>query len=307
VSEKIVMSDCRSCCRSTRHSISAEVDDRREDEFNDELHSWRVVCCLGCGTYSFQRKVEDFHDLEEDSFGNLAHSVVTNVYPSVVKDHHGLSYTYFLPPLIRTIYRQTISALSQSANVLASIGLRACIEAVCNHLDISGRDLQKRIDQLFKGGYVSNGDKRRLHAIRFLGNDAAHEIKEPKHIDIRIALEIVEHLLNTVFILEKRSEGLETLADSYPDFIKLLQSCAAQHKSGTSINLHGLLGQRRRLVPVSNMESYESQLVSDIGSGSVQFIRISPTLSLEDAKVHLYDVISEFFSPNVEYDDDLPF
>lgn len=295
------MSDCRSCFRSTRHTISAEVSNRVEDYWTDELHSWRIIRCLGCHTYSFQRKSEDFHDLEEDGEGGLRHGVSLDVYPSVVKNHRGLHYTYFLPPLIRTIYLQSVTALSQNANILGSIGLRGCIEAVCNHLDISGSNLQKRIDQLFKAGHVSNGDKKRLHAIRFLGNDAAHEIKQPKPVDIRIALEIVEHLLNTVFILEKRAEGLETLAESYVDFMKLVESCAAQHKAGTSINLLGLLGQRRRLI-ASNLEGYEAQLISEIDSGAVTFLKRAPTQSGEDAGIQLYDVDPKHFE-----DDDIPF
>ncbi|MFV3290771.1 DUF4145 domain-containing protein [Pseudomonas sp. NY11955] len=295
----VVINDCRTCYRSTRHEISAEVTDRVQEEWNDELHSWRIVRCLGCHTYSFQKKFEDFDEIEESPDGDLRHAVSFDVYPSVIKNHRGLSYTYFLPPLIRTVYIQSVTALSQNANVLASIGLRACIEAVCNSLDISGSNLQRRIDQLFKAGYVSNGDKKRLHAIRFLGNDAAHEIKQPKSVDIRIALEIVEHLLNTVFILEKRASGLETIAESYEDFIKLLKNCASEHKSGTSINLLGLLGPRRRLIAAS-LDAFEAQLVAQIESGELTFLKKANTA--EEIQVQLYDV-----DQSELWDDDLPF
>ncbi|NBB32968.1 DUF4145 domain-containing protein [Pseudomonas sp. BC115LW] len=300
-STSIVMNDCRTCYRSTRHSISAEITDRVKEEWSDELHSWRVVRCLGCHTYSFQKKYEDFDEIEEGADGELKHAVSFAVYPSVIKNHRGLSYTYFLPPLIRTIYIQTVTALSQNANVLASIGLRACIEAVCNSLDISGSNLQRRIDQLFKAGYVSNGDKKRLHAIRFLGNDAAHEIKQPKSLDIMIALEIVEHLLNTVFILEQRASGLETIAESYDDFIKLLKNCASEHKSGTSINLLGLLGPRRRLIAAS-LDTFEMQLLSEIEAGDLIFLKKASTQNAEEIKVQLYDV-----DQNALWDEDIPF
>lgn len=273
---------------------------RIEAQWTNELHSWRIVRCLGCHAYSFQKVFEDFDELEEDE-GQLHHAVSLEVYPSVIKNHKGLTHTYFLPPLIRTIYHQSVTALSQNANVLGSIGLRACIEAVCNNLDVSGSNLQRRIDQLFKAGYVSNGDKKRLHAIRFLGNDAAHEIKEPKSLDIRIALEIVEHLLNTVFILEKRAEGLETVAETYADFLKLLESCASNHKSGTSINLLGLLGQRRRLIANNNLDIFEAQLIAEIDGGKIEFLSKPPKVADEELAIQLYEVNLVYF------EDDIPF
>jgi hypothetical protein len=298
---EIVKSDCRSCARSTRHEISAEVTNRVEEWWANELDSWRIIRCQGCHTYSFQMKHEDFDEIEEDENG-LHHAVSFDVYPSVVKNHHGLTHTHLLPPLISTIYLQSVKALSQYNNVLGSIGLRACIEAVCNHLDISGTNLQRRIDQLFKAGHVSNGDKKRLHAIRFLGNDAAHEIKQPKPLDIRIALEIVEHLLNTVFILESRAAGLETVAENYADFIRLLESCASQHKSGTSINLLGLLGKRRRLIAAS-LDTFETQLILDIEEGKITFLKAPPSQTGEERELQLYEVELDYFVQ----DDDIPF
>lgn len=298
----IVKSDCRSCARSTRHEVAAEVTHRVEEWWANELDSWRIVRCQGCRTYSFQMKHEDFDEIEEDENG-IHHAVSFDVYPSVVKNHRGVTHTHLLPPLISTIYLQSVKALGQQSTVLGSIGLRACIEAVCNHLDISGTNLQRRIDQLFKGGYVSNGDKKRLHAIRFLGNDAAHEIKQPKVLDIRIALEIVEHLLNTVFILESRAAGLETVAENYTDFMKLLERCASEHKSGTSINLLGLLGKRRRLIAVS-LETFEAQLMSDIDNGKVGFLKKSPTQIVEEREIQFYEVEAEYFAQD---DDEIPF
>jgi len=145
-----------------------------------EKDTWQTLRCLGCLTLSFSHINEDFDNVEEDEKGNVRHAVNVRVYPGVVSNHRGLQGAYYLPELIQKVYSQTVKALSERATVLASIGLRACIEAVCNDLKLSGANLEKRIDSLYKAGHVSNGDRKRLHAIRFLGNDAVHEIKEPK-------------------------------------------------------------------------------------------------------------------------------
>jgi hypothetical protein len=208
---------------------------------------------------------------------------------------------YFLPPVIRKIYEQTLRALAEQANVLASIGLRACIEAVCNELSIAATSLEKRIDLLFKAGHVSNGDKKRLHAIRFLGNDAAHEIREPKLAEIRIALQIVEHLLNTVFILESRAQSLELVAETYDDFLKLIRKNASKHNTEKEISLIGLLGRQRRLVG-QQLESFEEQLKIDVSKNALNYIELGQTELVGGKEVQLYAI-----KPALADDDEIPF
>jgi len=298
--------DCRKCNSNTRHEIVAAASQKVNEWFADERETWAVIRCLGCLTYAFLFRHDDFDQVEEDFDGELIHAVKLQVYPSVIKNHRPLHPIHHVPQLIRTIYQQTLTALSQHANVLASIGLRATIEAVCNHLEISGTNLQRRIDFLFKAGYVSNGDKKRLHAIRFLGNDAAHEIKQPKTHEIRIALEIVEHLLNTVFILESRAKGLETIAENYPEFIKLLETCASSHKTGTAINLVGLLGKQKRLVATS-LETIEQQLIEEIDAGGIEFLKKSTLQTDGEKPIQLYEVNLEYFKKSDDDFEDIPF
>jgi hypothetical protein len=124
---------------------------------------------------------------------------------------------------------------------------------------------------LYKAGHVSNTDKKRLHAIRFLGNDAAHEIREPDERDLLIALDIVDHLLNSVFILERRARRLETVIETYDEFMKLVVQMARAYEEQADFTLLGLLGRQKRQVP-QNLEQYESQLQADIDSATVDFL-----------------------------------
>lgn len=299
----VVESDCRKCNSKTRHQIEGLIVDSRQSPWENERDTWAVVQCKGCLTNSFHWRNEDFEEVFEDFEGVLQHSVNDTSYPSVIRNHRPLSSTHLLPRLINTIYQQTLKALGQNANVLASIGLRATIEAVCNNLTVSGTNLQKRIDSLFRAGYVSSGDKRRLHAIRFLGNDAAHEIKQPQKTDILIALEIVEHLLNTVFILESRAKGLETVVEDYPEFLKLLEKCAHKHKDGNAINLLGLLGKQRRLIAV-NLDVFETQLLEQLDGDEIPFL-LKATSQTDGGKViNMYQVNPEYFQ---EDPDEIPF
>ncbi|MCE1191010.1 MAG: DUF4145 domain-containing protein [Acidovorax sp.] len=300
---KTIWSDCRTCCRRTRHEVLSQHVEETDPEGYHEKFTWQIVRCHGCHTFGFARRHDDYEAIEWDHDGEPVHEVSIALYPSVLSEHKPISETYYLPALIQKVYKQTLLALGDQSYVLASIGLRACIEAVCNHLNVSGSNLEKRIDQLFKTGHVSNGDKRRLHAIRFLGNDAAHEIKEPKASDIRIALEIVEHLLSTVFILESKAKSLDTLAENYQDFLMLINISAKSLKTSNAISLSSLLGRRRRLIK-QDFDEFEAKLKEDINSGAVNFLKLFQLTTVSGKEVQLYEVDpSKAVDPNC----DIPF
>lgn len=288
--EEIEYSDCRSCEKFTRHEILHEYVSVTDDEINHLRDTWQIVRCLGCHNISFRRVHEDFEVLEEKSHGELTHLKSITIFPRFITNHKSLKATYFLPTLIRKIYTQTVNSLSEHSYVIASIGLRSCIEAVCNHLDIKGQNLEKRIDQLFKNGFVSNADKKRLHAIRFLGNDAAHDIKEPKHNEIHIALEIVEHLLNSVFILERRAKTLETIIETYDDFVVLLKANIIGTSKEKAFTLSNLLGKKTRLIGQKLIE-FEDKLKIDIQDNKVDFLILGPIQKVNDKDTQFYEII----------------
>lgn len=286
---EVVRTDCRACKRITRQEILCKHVNETDPDGYHEKNSWQIVRCLGCHTTGFRHRNDDYEEVWEDSSGEVRHTITTIVYPRVVRNHSGLKGTAWIPALIRKIYRQTLSAYSETAYVLASIGLRATIEAVCNHLEISGNNLEKRIDQLFKTGHVSNSDKKRLHAIRFLGNDAAHEVKEPKESELRVALEIVEHLLNSVFILEKKSKSLETIIENFEEFSKLIESCIKSVDAAQSASIGAILGTKRRLVG-NNLDNFEEQLKASIEAGKTKYLTLAQIENIGGRNVQLYSI-----------------
>jgi len=60
--------------------------------------------------------------------------------------------------------------------VLAGVGLRALIEAVCRDQGINGGNLEALIGGLATNGILSKAQADILHTHRFLGNAAAHEV-----------------------------------------------------------------------------------------------------------------------------------
>lgn len=303
--ETPIYCNCKDCAKSTRHEIIAEHKVDGDDEYRDRT-IWQIVRCLGCLHVSFHYIYEDHEQFWEDDFGHVNFNTTSSTYPKTIKNHKLIDLSWVLPPVISKIYRQTLLAFSDEAYILAGVGLRASIEAVCNNLNISGSSLEKRIDQLFKSGYVSNEDKKRLHAIRFLGNDAAHEIKEPKESELRVALEIIEHLLNSVFILKKKAESLEITIENYDEFLAILASSTKQHQVGQVMNLPSILGRKRRLISQNSLLSFESQLVEDINAKKITFLNLDQIQKIDNRDIQLFSIneTSEFVDHEF---DNIPF
>ena len=73
---------------------------------------------------------------------------------------------FYLPENIRGIYVETIAAFKANISILTAGGLRAIIEALCNHLKIKGANLSERIDLLHNKGHLTLSESKRLHSIR---------------------------------------------------------------------------------------------------------------------------------------------
>jgi hypothetical protein len=261
-----VWTACGSCDRDTKHEILFSVE---ESEYEYRLdHIYQVVSCCGCETKSFRKVVVDYEDAFQIDKDEWEVPKDVSTYPAVLKGHQALPGIYRAPRLVREIYGQSLDAIKYQSNVLAGIGLRATIEAICNERQVTGRSLEARIDKLAKLGFISQNDADRLHAIRFLGNDAAHEIQSAELEGLLVALRIVEHLIVSVYILDKDADGvLETLIKSYEQFEILLKEKVGGIASGTELPLFKYLGKDARRFH-GYLKTHEARLIANIASGT---------------------------------------
>lgn len=233
-----------------------------------------VIRCRGCEKISFRYVFSDFEGAYPVSDDEWEVPRTIKTYPRFIKDHKTLDGTHCVPDLVKEIYEETLLAIQEEAATLAGLGLRGTVEAVCNERQITGRDLKTRISKLAIQGWISQKDAERLHAIRFLGNDAAHEIKRPTKEQIEVALRIIEHLIVTVYILDDAARGsLDTMISSYEDFKSLLINKISVYKSGEELPLAKLLGKDVRRIEGA-MTSMESQLIAEIQSGGFSKLTI---------------------------------
>ena len=228
---------------------------------------YMVIQCRGCENTSFRYVFEDYEvafPISDDEW-DVPKTIET--YPKFIKDHHELDGTNYVPGIVREVYEESLTAIQEGAGILAGLGLRGTIEAICNDRGISGRNLEIRISRLATQGLISQKDAERLHAIRFLGNDAAHDIKKPSDRQIKIALKIIEHLITTVYVLDAEAKGkLDTIVYEYDEFKKILEMNLENYSSGDEFPLAKFLARDVRRIQGS-LSQLESQLIAEIGAG----------------------------------------
>lgn len=202
-------SPCRYCGHSTVHLVrrSMEVASRDGDasfsvDFRDD---YQILECKGCQEVRFRHSHENSEDTIGDEFEQ--HSLVTvelypNDSPSLVDG------VEFVPGHVRQVYEESVKALRDSLVILAGVGIRATVEAMCKDLGIEGRYLWQRIDGLADNGYLASSGVEHLKLVKDMGNAAAHEIRSYPIADLRLALDVTEHALRAAYVMPEKGSRL---------------------------------------------------------------------------------------------------
>ncbi|SUA36665.1 Uncharacterised protein [Neisseria zoodegmatis] len=232
---------CSSCDRNTFHKIIHDHSYGDEDSLMEYKH--QIIECLGCKNCSFRYVEISIEDYYEDAYGNRHYYETTDIYPKKIKLIKGVNY---LPSIIRDVYEETLLAIGNKAYILAGLGLRTTLEAICNDKNIKGSSLEEKIDHMSQESLLTQRDANLLHSIRFLGNNAAHYTIKANHFQINAALEIIEYLIKSLYILEKQVAGkLDLPIDNYDDFVKKLLKVIKRLPDGYEFNIPEILEDSR--------------------------------------------------------------
>ena len=58
-------------------------------------------------------------------------------------------------------------------------------------------------------GFITKHQEAILHELRFLGNDVLHELQMPSKKDIDAALDILEHIVVSLYEISEKAETLK--------------------------------------------------------------------------------------------------
>jgi len=288
MNENITWTYCSHCKHQTKNTI---LYVKEVKGFLDEyFENFQVVECNGCETVSFRKELHDFWEHVTDENGDHTHKVTITTYPNNLEGHAPLDGLYHLPSKIKGVYQQTILAFQGNSLLLAGVGFRAIIEAICIEEQIKGGNLEQKINNLSKNRLITEKEAERLHSIRFLGNDSVHEMEIPKEHKLFLVLDIIENLLKNIYIIDKQAKSvLDTIIKDYPDFESLLWKCVEKQSLTEEKTLKQIFGKHLRRINI-DLTIAEKTIIDSIQKGAIEFLKLGSlkTLSTETMPTQHY-------------------
>ncbi|MBE7441591.1 MAG: DUF4145 domain-containing protein [Flavobacteriales bacterium] len=213
---------CNRCNTITNHSIKyshqkediAEIDNNgtKEKHFIGSF-SYQIIECKGCESITY-KSIDFFNQFMEIDKNGMPKILNTKIfetyYPERLENSIVEKRIIGLPLMLRKAYQEVIQCYNFDLRILASAGLRAIIEGICNHYSIKGT-LRERIDELGSIGLISNELAKSLHSHRFLGNYALHRLDIPEQKELKQAIELIEFTLETLFGIPEKHKELSSL------------------------------------------------------------------------------------------------
>ncbi|MBT2581756.1 DUF4145 domain-containing protein [Planococcus sp. ISL-109] len=227
---------CRKCKNRNHHGIIMSHSEKSEypyDDF-DWKHEYFIVQCLGCDTVAFVSEYGDESMIDLDPHGENRHFTDVIVYPEEPKvekksryePHKPLDFRES-PEAIQIMYSQIVSAFNMESYLLSAVGLRMLVEGICKDLGIQGgyvldesgnkklkedstdevfsKRLEGKINGLVEKNVVVQSQANILHKIRGLGNSSAHELKQPTRRTLKLAIDILEKIIEQIYELDNYS------------------------------------------------------------------------------------------------------
>jgi hypothetical protein len=202
---------CNTCKVETKHELNT-IHKRHWDEYpldKDEYsqpsyweeYQFRLWVCRGCDTAVLE---EAFTSIGMG--GPNEQKWASSFYPK--RAFRALPQKRFirLDEKLSNIHREVIDSFNDGMPILCAIGLRALLEGICAEKEIEGRNLQQKIDNLdtiLPANIVTS-----LHGFRFMGNLAAHELEASGENELKLAIEVIEDLLNFLYELDYKAQKL---------------------------------------------------------------------------------------------------
>lgn len=279
---EILRNYCSTCRNKTKHLVLFEKI--FVGEFDEYKILKQVVECLGCDNVSFRIEEHDYWDIiheyddedneVEDNEDNLNYKISIENFPAIIEGHSEVQNLYNVPSNIRSVYDQTILALKGRSYLLAGVGFRAVIEAICIQEKIKGNNLEIKINNLAKNRLITERESERLHSIRFLGNDSVHEMEIPQERKLFLVLDIIESLLKNLYILDKEAKFvLDTIITEYSELEDFLWRCSENYNLTEEKSIKDILGKHVRRIKI-DIGNIEKIVIQRISTGNIEFLKL---------------------------------
>ena len=216
---EIIRTYCNKCRQDMNHQVLMDYCESgtvilnsdydfihgKVDYTADFRNDYQIIRCSGCSTISYRNYnyFSEYRDVNNNGTWEER-------FP-VIKRRMEKKYKY-LPSTFTRIYNEVIMAYNNDSFLLCAAGIRAVLEGICKDKGITDSKLNlfNKIIKMCEQGFVSKQHESTLHKLRFLGNEALHELQEPTQEEIDAALDIIEHIIESLYEIVGKAEILRT-------------------------------------------------------------------------------------------------
>lgn len=212
---KGIITNCNQCEDETNHHILFKKrivhvykSENNRDSSTKDIEDYMIIQCKGCNTISFLRRDSgSFYDSKEEKYYmdyNFPEIEFSSGFRFLSQEEQDS-----VPYNIRGLYQELELVFENEGNKLAGVGLRMLVEAICLEQKIMGSNLKIKIEKLHDKGLISKNEIPILDKLREMGNTSAHEIKSFPLDKLEYALDILNHVLKSIYVLPKINRKLK--------------------------------------------------------------------------------------------------
>jgi hypothetical protein len=197
---------CNKCGGERNHEVlhTEKASWLDEESRTAGYETYETLKCLGCESIKLRNISIYYDDNENETTINYFPPEIFRPKPSWI------DYIYiFSDHFIKTLLKEIYIALQNNLPNLAAMGVRSLIEKVM--IDKAGDQgsFKQNITQFEKLGYVSKIQREHLEAILDAGHATIHRSYSPTTEDVVTLVDIVEHIIKTIYLHENKIEQLK--------------------------------------------------------------------------------------------------
>ncbi len=214
---------CNECRRQTIHTLEAQCVGKWEEDRHGlyggtEFFLYR---CGACDEVCFEKSSWFSEEYEHDEDGNMDLVRDEIQFPPPSSADFAFD-TDFTPSEVNELIDEMLYALAGSKLKLATVALRMVVEFIVTDTKCAGRNLQKKIDDLYAKGHVDATQVDLLQKIRAKGNAGAHQRIAMNRNEMVAAISIINLLLERLYngparqddVIKKANQAFKVVAEN---------------------------------------------------------------------------------------------
>lgn len=203
---EIERAPCSICGGRTKHTVLAtrDVDELENDpedgDFSIARNRFALLECCGCESVRLRHTYEWFPDNQS----------TTTFFPPHLSRRHP-KWISALPKNLTALLQEIYSALASDSRCLSTMGARTVVDMVMDDKVGDIGSFKTKLEALEAQGVISRLNREYLATALDAGSAAAHRGHVPSVAEVEQVMDIVENLLDAVYILPKAAEELKKL------------------------------------------------------------------------------------------------